>query len=122
MATLKSLAISTGNIGDVKGRASSCSPLNIVSLSNEGLDKVKASGITNFFHDDPNTPWTPLTEHDLDYSPCYPIIAVKQGYYYCRLHPEIKNSYLESIEHHIKYKDPEMHKSELLKFPKLTHD
>jgi hypothetical protein len=91
MATLKSLAISTGNIGDVKGHASSCSPLNIVSLSNEGLDKVKVSSITNFFHDDQNMPWMPLPEHDLDQSPCYHIIAVKQGYYYCRLHPEIKN-------------------------------
>jgi hypothetical protein len=44
------------------------------------------------------------------------IIAKKQGYYYCRLHPEIKNAHLESIEHHIKYKDPKWHESELLKF------
>jgi hypothetical protein len=29
-------------------------PLNIVSLSNEGLDKVKVSSIINFFYDDPN--------------------------------------------------------------------
>jgi hypothetical protein len=64
----------------------------------------------------------PLPEHDLDQSPCYPIIAQKQGYFYCRLHPEIKNACLESIEHHIKNNDPEIHKSELLNFPKLTHD
>jgi hypothetical protein len=31
--------------------------------------------------DDPNMPWTPLPEHDLDQSPCYPIIAIKQNYY-----------------------------------------
>ena len=67
-------------------------------------------------------PYTPLPEHDLDQSPCYPIIAQKQGYFYCRLHPEVKNVHLESIEHHIKYKDPETHKSELLKLSKLTHN
>lgn len=29
---------------------------------------------------------------------------MKQNYIYRRLHPEIKNVHLESIEHHIKYK------------------
>jgi hypothetical protein len=64
----------------------------------------------------------PLPEHDLNQRPGHSLIAKKQGYYYCRLHPEIKNAHLESIGHHIKYKDPEIHRSELLKFPKLTLD
>ena len=66
------------------------------------------SSVTGFFYDDPTMSYVPL-------------IANKQEYYFCRLHPEIKNIHLESIEHHIKYKDPEAHKSELLKSPKLTH-
>jgi hypothetical protein len=83
---------------------------------------MKVSSITDFFYDDPNKPWEPLPEHTLYQSPCQPIIAIKQNYYYCILHPEIKNIHLESIEHHIKYKDPAAHKSELLKLLKLTHD
>jgi hypothetical protein len=54
-----------------------------------------------FFHDDPNTPWKPLPEHNLEQSPCYPIIGV--------------SAYLETIEHHCKYTDPEAHKSEISK-------
>jgi len=108
--------------GEVKGHAHSCSPLNIDSLSNEGLDEVKVSSITDFFYDDPNKPWEPLPKHDLDQSPWYPIIAIKQNCYYCILHPEVKNIHLESIEHHIKYKDPAAHKSELLKLSKLTQN
>ena len=83
---------------------------------------VKVSTITDFFYDDPTMPYTSPPEHDLDQSPCYPIIAQKQGYFYCRMHSEIKNAYLESIEHHIKYKDPKGHESELLKLSKLTHN
>jgi hypothetical protein len=66
-------------------------------------------------------PHVSLPEHDLDQSPCYPIIAQKQGYFYCRLHPEIKNAHLESIGYRIKYKDPKGHESELLKLSKLAH-
>jgi hypothetical protein len=67
-------------------------------------------------------PYASFPDHDLDQSPCYPIIAERQGYFYCRLHPEIKSTYLESIEHHIKYKVPKGHESELLKLSKLTHN
>ena len=41
-------------------------------------------------------PYAPLPEHTLEQSPCYPIIAVRHGYFYRRLHREIKNVYLES--------------------------
>jgi len=66
-------------------------------------------------------PYISLPQYDLGQSPCDIIIA-KQVYFYCRLHPEIKNAHLEFIVHHIKYKDPEAHKLELLKSSKLTHD
>ena len=66
-------------------------------------------------------PYAPLPEHTLEQSPCYPIIAVRHGYFYRRLHREIKNVYLESwsIKSGIKIQG---RKSELLNFPKITHD
>src|ERR671936_1866332 len=77
--------------------------------------------VEDFFHDDPKTPWKPLPEHDLKQSPCYPIINVRNyhnykiPFYYCKLHPDIENVYLETIEHHCKYSNPEVHKLEILK-------
>jgi hypothetical protein len=100
--------------GEVGAHASSCSPLYRASLSNMDSE-VKVSSITDFFYDDPAMPYVVLSAHKLDQSPCRHIIAINDGYYYCRLHPGIKNVHLESIEHHIKYKDPEAHKLELLK-------
>ena len=58
----------------------------------------------------------PLPVHDLDHGPCLRIVAEKQGYCYCKLYHEIKNIHLESIENHIKFKDPDKHKAELIKF------
>ena len=82
--------------------------------SNTESEIVKVSAITDFFYDDPTVPYAPLPDHELAQSPCYPIIVKMQGYFYCRLHPEIKSVYLESIGHHIKDKDPKRHESELL--------
>ena len=96
------------------------SPLHNASLSNTNSEVTKVISVTDFFYDDPTMPYVALPDHKLDQSPCCPIIAIKDGYYYCRLHPEIKNTYLESIEHHIKYKVPAAHKSELLKLSELT--
>jgi hypothetical protein len=54
--------------------------------------------VDEFFHDDPNTPWKPLPDHDLKRSPCYPIIGIrtyrnyKIPFYYCKLHPNIYRS------------------------------
>ena len=108
--------------GNLEGRANPCSPLCEVSSPNMELDTVNVSSITDFFYDDSTILYAPLPDHDINQSPCYPVIVIKQGYYYCRLHPEIKNINLESIERHIKYKDPAAHKSELSKFSKLTHN
>jgi hypothetical protein len=108
--------------GEVGAHVNSCSPLLNASLSNTNSEATKVISITDFFYDDPTMPYVALPDHKLDHSPCCPIIAIKDGYYYCRLHPEIKNAYLESIEHHIKYNDPATHKSELLKLSKLNHN
>jgi hypothetical protein len=35
--------------------------------------------------------------------------------HYCKLHPKFKNINLSSIEHHCKYDNPELHKSEILR-------
>ena len=71
--------------------------------------------VERFFNDVADLPYEPLPEHSLEQSPCYPIIGKNQKLYFCRLHPEVKNVNLESIEHHCKYKDPDYHKSEILK-------
>ena len=77
--------------------------------------------VEDFFHDNPNIPWKPLPEHDLKQSPCYPIIDIKHyrnyrvPFYYCKLHPDIENGYLETIEHRCKYSNPKLHKSEILR-------
>jgi hypothetical protein len=75
-----------------------------------------------FFNTGMDRSWRPLPFHNLEQSPCYPIIDKRQYnnengsgiFYYCKLHPDIENMNLESIEHHCKYKDPELHKSEIL--------
>lgn len=81
--------------------------------------KQSIISVEEFFHDDPNTPWKPLPEHDLEQSPCYSIIGIRNNYkipfYYCKLPPNIENAYLETIEHHCKYKEPDKHKAEILR-------
>jgi len=80
--------------------------------------------IEQFFFDDyaitPENPWKPLPKHSLEQSPCYPIIGVHNKYrvpfFYCKLHSDIENVYLESIEHHCKFSNPGVHKSEILEF------
>jgi hypothetical protein len=83
--------------------------------------------IEDFFFDDPginpDNPWKPLPTHSLEQSPCYPIIGIHNNkydvlFYYCKLHRDIENIYLESIEHHCKYSNPEFHKSEILRLLK----
>ncbi len=90
------MAIQTEKFDGEVGGATSCSAIHDVSSVDMEHEAVKFSSITDFPYDDPNAPYEPLPEHDLDQSPCHPIISIKQGYFYCRLHPEIKNVYLES--------------------------
>lgn len=72
--------------------------------------------VEEFFYDD-GRPYRQPIPHTLDKSPCKSIIGItRDNFYYCTMHPDIQNIYLESVEHHIKYKDAEPHKLEILKF------
>jgi hypothetical protein len=75
--------------------------------------------VEDFFFDDPAGRYQALPTHNLQQSPCAPIIGSKTGeksvlLYYCKLHPKIQNLNLDSIEHHCKYGEPEVHKKEIL--------
>ena len=72
--------------------------------------------ISEFFYDDPEIPYRPPPSHNLDESPCESIIRIdNHSLYYCTLHPDVRSYHLDSIEHHIKYKNGELHKSEILR-------
>ena len=88
---------------------------NLSQLSHLSQPTVEA--ITQFFYDEPFLPYHPPPPHELENSPCKSIIRLDNHslLYNCTLHPDIRSYHLESIEHHIKYKNPEMHKSEILK-------
>jgi len=49
-----------------------------------------------------------------------PIVIGKQihkpSFYYCKICPKVEFLSLESIEHHIKFEDPERHKAKLLEY------
>ena len=80
--------------------------------------------VDEFFKDDPDTQYS-TRNHSLEQSPCYPIIGAKSAgrniLYYCEIcQPEFANDsvvasiHLSSIEHHIKFKDPDRHRAEIL--------
>jgi hypothetical protein len=75
----------------------------------------------DFFHDAPDLSWQPLPAHTLEQSPCHPIIVNKGRFYYCKVHPkEVRSIYLETIEQHCKYKDPDLHKEEILRLSSMA--
>ena len=56
-------------------------------------------------------------EHTLEDSICKPLIGKqihKPFFHYCKICPKVEFLSLESIEHHIKFKDPKRHKAKLL--------
>jgi hypothetical protein len=72
--------------------------------------------VEEFFNDDPSLPYQSLPPHSLEQSPCYPVIDKKHNnLYYCKLHPGVQNVNLETVEHHCKYKEPDAHKSEIIR-------
>ena len=74
----------------------------------------------DFFHDAPDLSWQPLPAHTLEQSPCHPIIVKKGKFHYCKVHPkEVRSIYLETIEQHCKYKDPDLHKEEILRLSSM---
>jgi hypothetical protein len=94
----------------------------VISYTSYNKKKVE-----DFFYNNPSLPYKPLPPHSLEQSPCYPVIGMnhKRRMYYCKLHPkESENVHLESIEHHCKYNEPEVHKLEILRARSLidNHD
>lgn len=72
--------------------------------------------VSQFFYDEPFLPYRPPPPHELKDSTCRSIIRFDNhsSLYNCMLHPDVQSYLLESIEHHIKYKNLEMHKSTIL--------
>jgi hypothetical protein len=84
------------------------------------LSQPPLEAITQFFYDEPYLPYRPPLPHQLEDSPCKSIIRIdNHSLFYCTLHPDIQSYHLESIEHHIKFKNPNIHKSEILKSLKI---
>src|SRR5690349_24616212 len=105
--------------GEVEAHASSCSQLDDAPSVVAESNIVETMSIDKFFYDDQTLQYKPFQDHSLEQSPCYNIIDKKENYFYCKLHPGIRNIHLKSIEHHIKYKDPEVHRAELLRFTEI---
>ena len=58
-------------------------------------------------------------DHTLEDSICRPLIGkqiYKPYFHYCKLCPKVEFLPLESMENHIRLKDPELHKAKLLEF------
>src|SRR5206468_8456138 len=76
---------------------------------------ISADEFFKDYHNDNNSPWQPLPSHSLEQSPCYPVIGTKpyngNVCYYCKIHPNIENIHLDSIEQHCRYTEPERHKT-----------
>jgi hypothetical protein len=87
---------------------------NLSQLSH--LSQPTKEKIAEFFYDDQELPYRPPLPHTLDESPCRSIIRIdNHSLYYCTLHPEVRSYHLDSIEHHMKYKNGDLHESEILK-------
>jgi hypothetical protein len=75
--------------------------------------------VEDFFETDIDKEFSPLPDHSLEQSPCYPIIGSKSRddhiIYHCRLHPKVKNTDLDSLERHCRFADPDQHKAEILR-------
>jgi hypothetical protein len=86
---------------------------------NNGFNFNPIISVDQFFNDDPDRSNQTMPAHNLEESPCYPIIHSKSVgthiWYYCRLHPDFKNVNLGSIEHHCRYHEPDRHIAEILK-------
>ena len=98
--------------------ATTTTTTNLSHVSNLSRSpQTTVAAVTQFFYDEPFLPYHPPPPHELEDSPCKSIIRLDNHslLYNCTLHPDIRSYHLESIEHHIKYKNPEMHKSEILK-------
>jgi hypothetical protein len=105
----------TENVGFSQIRKAGGAAISIKkNIANES--QVSPEEINIFFFDDPNSLCRPLPPHTIEESPCRSIIGIdNHSFYYCTVHQDIQNINLESIEHHCKFKDREMHYSEVQK-------
>ena len=108
---------SNNNIRNVSSEQKDSKELFTSSKMNNLLYSPPIS-IEEFF-DDSNR--EPLPEHNLEQSPCRPIIdtdkleTMGKIFYRCKIHPGVWNIDLIGIEHHCKYQEPHIHKDEILK-------
>jgi hypothetical protein len=109
------LSISNSQIRRAASTAANATATTTTNLSQVSQPAMEA--ITQFFYDEPYLPYHSPPPHGLEDSPCKSIIRFDShsSLYNCALHPDVQSYHLESIEHHIKFKNPDMHKSEILK-------
>jgi hypothetical protein len=88
-------------------------------------EKDSTSTKNGDFHDNPDSLPEPPFGHSLQESPYYSIIEtapiMNRTRYTCKLHPEILFIDVPGVEHHCKYEDPDLHKSEVLRSTSKTH-
>jgi hypothetical protein len=113
MAVTAILAILAIFLATVKGRQDN----DTVSPSDKEFERIQL--LEEFFN--PSIAYQRLPPHTVEQSPCYPIIIIedeegKQSYH-CKLHCHegYGNTDLDTIEYHCKTKDPELHKTEILR-------
>ena len=74
--------------------------------------------VEDFFFDDGRdyVPWR--KGHSFSQSPCAPIIKIERTskclWYSCEIHRTVIHDSLVTLEHHMKYKEPELHKKVIL--------
>ena len=64
-------------------------------------------------------------DHILEDSIFKPLIGIQNNtpnFFYCKLDPKVENIHLKSIEDHIRLKDPQRHKANLLELLGLSHN
>jgi hypothetical protein len=113
----QSLSISNSQIRRAAATTTTTTAANATATTTTNLSQPTVEAITQFFYDEPYLLYHPPPPHELEDSPCKSIIRFDShsSLYNCALHPDVQSYHLESIEHHIKFKNPDMHKSEILK-------
>ena len=85
----------------------------LTSTKTKNLLYSSPISIEEFFDDSDREP---LPEHNLEQSPCRPIIdtdkleTMGKIFNRCKIHPGVWNIDLIGIEHHCKYQEPDIHK------------
>ena len=104
------------SVNDISSHTKDLSHLSHLSqISQQSTPDLTRKIIDEFFYDD-GLPYRRPPAHTLNESPCKSLIKIdNDSFHYCIMHPDFRNIHLEAIEHHIKYKDAESHKLEILK-------